>query len=128
MMNVSTAVFLGDFSVERTTLLAGVPLEAETGAFLRRVTILAAPMDGDPTAHWVLRIGTLSQTGFSALAAVTFSAGFSVTPRVVSFAPELAIAAGATLAVRLTPTSGAASPITGLSIIPEFALTGARAR
>jgi len=127
-VNIATAVCLGVFSVQRTALLASIPLEAGTGLSLRSLAVSAVPMDGDPTAYWVMRVGSISARGFVTLASEPFSVGFGEVPRVVSFTPELPMRAGTMLAIRMTPTSSAASPITGLSVVPDFALTGARAR
>ena len=123
----SGAIFLGDFSaVERTVLLASLPLEVD-GIQLRRVWLSAYPVAADRSAHWVLTLGVLSQSGFSGLTAIALDSGFGETPRVVTFGREVPVPSGSALAVRLTP-SGDAEPITGLSIIPEFAVFGSRRR
>lgn len=125
--NYSPAVFLGDFDeVERTVLLASLPPDVD-GIQLRRVWLSAYPVAADRSAHWVLTLGVLSQSGFSGLSAIALDSGFGDTARVVTFARELPVPSGSALAVRLTP-SGDAEPITGLSIIPEFAVFGARRR
>ena len=123
----SPAVFLGDFSeVERTVLLASLPPDVD-GIQVRRLWIGAYPVAADRSAHWVMTLGVLSVSGFTGLSAIALNEGFGTVPRVVTFPRELPVPSGAALAVRLTP-SGDAEPLTGLSVIPEFAVFGARRR
>lgn len=123
----SSAVFLGDFDeVARTVLLASLPPDTD-GIQLRRVWLSAYPVRGDRSAHWIATFGVLTQAGFTGLSAIALDSGFGDVPRVVTFPRELPVPSGAALAVRLTP-SGDAEPLTGLSVIPEFAVFGARRR
>lgn len=122
------AVYLGDFTAERTVLLAGLPPEAETGEFLRSIAILADPLRGDPANCWVLTIGRFAAGAFKSVHNLPFPEGFPAVPVRVSFTPEIPVSRGDLLAIRVTPTGGAASPLTGLSVVPEYAKSGARAR
>lgn len=121
-------VYCGDFTEERTVLLASVPEESVMGTTLRTLWVLADQQDPAPEAHWVLTIGTYGEGPFKAIRAIPFSGGFSGTPQRVDLTPEIPVGRGQLMALKATPTANNATPLTGLSVIPEYAMTGARAR
>lgn len=122
------AVYCGDFTVERTVLLASIPLEAETGMTVRTLWVLADTQEALPTDYWVLTVGKYSGGPFRAIRTIPFPEGFSDKPQRVSLDPEVPMSRGDMLALRVYPTGASAVPLTGLSVIPEYALTSARAR
>lgn len=123
-----SAVNLGDFTAERTVLFAGLPPEADGGEFLRELSILADPLRGDPSNYWVLTIGRFAAGAFKSVHSLPFPQGFPAVPVRVSFSPEIPVSRGDLFAIRVTPTGGATSPLTGLSVVAEFTKSGARAR
>ncbi len=125
---VSPAIYLGDFAAEATRLLGSIPNESDGGEFLRRLWITADAIAGDPANYWVLTIGRFASGSFKAERSLPFPQGFSGSPVSVELTPPVRFARGDMLALRATPTGDDASPLTGLSIIPDYARTGARAR
>jgi hypothetical protein len=121
-------MMLGTFSSEATVPLAAVPLDAERGTFVRAVWISADALKGDRTAYWTLTFGDWSNGAFHAQKTLAYGDGFPGNPVRVPFSPELSVPRGSLLALRVTPTSSAAAPLTRLAVILETAIAGARAR
>lgn len=122
------AIYCGDFHAERAALLGMVSPESDGGELLRTLWFLADPLRGDPSNYWVLTIGRYATGAFKSERSFPFPAGFPAGPVRVSLTPEIRVSRGDVLALRATPTGGDASPLTGLSVIPEYARSGARAR
>lgn len=121
-------VYCGDFTEQRDVLLSSVPLDSATGTTVRTLWILADRQEPSPTDYWVISIGTFSKGTFKAIKTLPFSGGMPSIPQRISLDPEVPISRGEMLALRVYPTGQSATPLTGLSVIPEYALTGARAR
>lgn len=121
-------VVIGDCTEERTVLLASLPSESPAGTFIRALWVLAEPLSGDPSHYWKLVLGRFGVAGFEATWTIPFPQGFPVGPRRVALEPEVRVSRGDMVALRVSPTSSAASPLSGLSVMPEFADSGARAR
>ena len=129
MMPVFPATYLGDFSEERTVLLAQIPSEADEGQLLRALWLLADPMPSDPTRYWILRIGRFGEGAFIVDAAHALSQGVAATPIRVDFGGrEIRVQCGYLIAIRLTPSGPDVPPLSGVSVIPEFSPTSARTR
>lgn len=125
---MSPALHCGDFTVERTVLLGSIPNEEESGLLLRTLWFLADPLNGDPANFWILEIGRYAVGGFKVERRFSFADGFPAGPLSVALNPEIRFSRGDVLALRATPTGDDASPLTGLSIIPEYARSGSRVR
>lgn len=125
---ISTAISCGDFTVERTVLLGAITQEEETGLFMRTLWILADQIAGDPSNYWVLTIGKFAIGNFKSERSLPFPGGFPVGPVPITLTPGIRISRGDLIALRATPTGDAATPLTGLSVIPEYAITGSRVR
>lgn len=125
---MSPAVYCGDFTVERTVLLGSIPMEEESGLFLRTLWVLADPLAGDHANYWILTLGRFAAGGFKTERSLPFPDGFPASPQSVTLTPEIRVSRGDVLVLRATPTGSSASPLTGLSVIPEYARSGSRAR
>lgn len=117
------AMYLGDFTSERTVLLAMVPPEAPGSAFVRALHVLSGEgTASDVLNHWVLRL--IAYTGSTARQAakeVAFPQGFTTVPMLVPLRDPATVKKGDKLALTLTPR-GAPSPVTGLCIIVEWGI------
>lgn len=125
---ISPAIPCGDFTVERTVLLGAIAMEEESGAFLRVLWVLADPIGGDAANYWKLEIGRFAAGAFKAERALPFPDGFPSGPRSFVLSPSIRFSRGDVLALRATPTGASATPLTGLSVIPEYARSGSRVR
>lgn len=125
---IAPAIYCGDFTAERTVLLGAIPTEEESGEFLRTLWVLADPLRGDPANYWILTIGRFASGAFKIERGLPFPAGFPAGPVNLSMSPAIRFSRGDVFALRATPTGNAASPLTGLSVIPEYARTGSRVR
>jgi hypothetical protein len=121
-------VYCGDFTEERTTLLSSVPLDAASGTTMRTLWVLADRQASEPSNYWVLTIGSFGTGSFRAIRTIPFAGGFSGLPQRVSLDPEVPMQRGELMALRVAPTGDSATPLTGLSVIPEYAMTGAKVR
>jgi hypothetical protein len=124
----SPATYLGDFTAERTVLLSSLAPDAENGEFIRTLCILADPLRGDPSNYWVLTLGRFASSDFQPVRSLPFPQGFPEGAFRVSLDPEIPVSRGDLFAIRATPTGGSTSPLTGLSVVAEYARSGARAR
>lgn len=127
-MTVSPAIFLGDFYEERTRPIGAIPPESETGELLRTIWISADTLKGDPSNYWVLTIGRYAAGAFKSEKSIPFPQGFPVGFVSIRLTPEIRISRGDVLALQAKPTGDETSPLTGLSVIPEYARTGSRVR
>lgn len=122
------AIYLGDFAAERTRPIGSIPPEEDGGEFLRMLWITADPLAGDPSNYWLLTIGRYAQGAFKAERALPFPDGFSGGIISVALTPPIRFSRTDVLGLNVKPTGSNTSPLTGLSIIPDYALSGARAR
>lgn len=128
MRPIHGAVYLGDFTEERTTLLGVVSRDQKTGLLLRGLWVLADPLEPLGPTYWTLAVGTFESREFVASRTVSLQSGVPATPFRVDFDPEVRVPIGSLLAVRLIPSGTDAVPLTGVSVVPEYVLTSARAR
>lgn len=122
------SIYLGDFTEERTSLLCSVSRDMPTGMLLRSMWIHADPLDPSPVTYWTVAIGAFGSGEFVASRTVTLQGGVPATPLRVDFTPEVRVPIGSVLAVRLIPSGSDVVPLTGVSVVPEYVLTSARAR
>lgn len=125
---IATAIPCGDFTVERTVLIGAIAPEDESGLLLRTIWFLADPLRGDAANYWILTIGRFAVGAFKTERSIPFPDGFPVGPVSKTMTPAIRFSRGDVLALRATPTGSSAAPLTGLSIIPEYARSGSRVR
>lgn len=125
---IAPAIYLGDFTAEFTRPIGSIPPEVESGEYLRTLWIFADPIRGDASNFWILTIGRYAVGGFKAERSLSFPDGFPGTPMSFTMTPEIRVSRGDVLALRATPTGASASPLTGLSVIPEYSRSGSRVR
>lgn len=129
-MRIDPAISFGEtLTDERTRLLGSVPIETDTGSFLRALVVAADPQLPDPGNIWSLLVGEWALGGaFRLLHRKQFTEGFPEGPQRIDLDPEIGVRRGAVLALRISPSGSTATPLTGLSVIPEYAFSGGRTR
>lgn len=125
---ISPAIYLGDFTAESIRPIGSIAPEVESGEYLRTLWIFADPITGDAANHWVLTVGRYAVGGFKTERSLPFPDGFPGTPVSFTMTPEIRVSRGDVLALQARPTGENASPLTGLSVIPEYAHSGSRVR
>lgn len=127
-MSTNPGIALGDFVAERTSLVAIVPQDAQEGAQIRAIHVLAGEtISTDERNYWVLQLGVLATGKFRLIAAETpFQGGF--TANVATTIPYLdpaLVSRGTLVAIRMTPR-GDPPPLVGLSVVVEWGILGSR--
>lgn len=115
----ASAVYLGDFTVERTCLLAAVPLDADEGGLLRGVTFVSERCATTENDFWIFAFGLLELDGFKVSYKQAFKKNLTSNLNEIRFDAPLSVPKGSNLAIRLIP-NGAPPPISGLSIAPKW--------
>lgn len=122
------AVHLGDFTEERTVLLAAMPVEEGADVLLRWITVLADPFRPDGGSYWSLVLGRFGDAGFEEVRALPFRDGFTGTPQRVDFTPAIPFRSGEVLAVVVRPTGAEVAPLSGVSVVLMAGRSEARVR
>jgi len=120
-----TPIYLGDFTRERTVLLAHVPQDAVSGTHLRRIHFLVGEtLEADLYDYWLLSIGLIEGSGSFRLLAPEqdLSRGLPVgIVRQTTLQDALPVPVNSLVALRVSPR-GAPPPITGLSVVVEWGI------
>lgn len=122
------AIYLGDFTAERSVLIAIVPQDAEEGDQLRAIHLLVGEtLEPDSANYWLLQLG-VGATGQFKISAPEVSLAGGLTVNVVLTVPfndPALFSRGARLMARLTPR-GSPPPLVGLSMAPEWGILSSR--
>lgn len=119
------SIFCGDISEDGVIRLLGlVPSEASNGYNIRAIRLHVSTDLAGGQDFWSLRLGTIEGTTFTAQAEVDLSGGIKGLRR-WTFARDLRVPRGSTVALKAVKHGGPAA-ITGLSVILEYGILGAR--
>jgi len=122
------AVHLGDFSAERTVLIAAMPQESETGAQARGMFMLVGEdVSLTKLDHWAFQVGKVVGGKFQLVGReVAFDGPLSpLDVRRLEFSDPVLISRGEALAIRMSPR-GLPSPLVGVSVIPDWGVLSTR--
>lgn len=120
-------IYLGDFTQDRTVLLAVLPEDAPTGGQIQALHILSgSTLEYDYQNAWWLQLGVLSEGSFVVLWETSLRDGLSANvARKLSPETPIQTERGDRLALKLY-VDGAPAPITGLSLVIEWGILGTK--
>ena len=121
-----SSVFLGDLYADGELRLLGyVPAEATEGYLLRAVRFCVTRTIKPSEDYWLIRVGTLNGTTFTALTEVNLSTGLVSGERRWRLVSDLRLPQGSVVALKAVHR-GKPVPIQGLSLVLEYGILGAR--
>ncbi len=121
-----SAVFLGDLYADgELRLLGQIPVEAVSGYFIRAVRLCVTQTIKSSQDYWLIRIGTLDGTTFTARTEIDLSTGLVAGERRWKLTQDLRIERGSVVALKAVHR-GKPVPIQGLSLVLEYGILGAR--
>lgn len=119
------AAFIGQPVDGGVYALGYIPLESLNGDILRAVRVCVAETLRPSQDYWVLRIGTLVGTTFTARTEVNLRDGIVAGEKRWAFASDIRVPRGSLIALKAVKV-GNPPAILGLSLILEYGILGAR--
>ncbi len=121
---LTSAVYVGTMTNDRTALLAYCPLEG-SGVTLRSVLISAGTvLVGSRTDYWTLTYGTVEERVFTGHGKIILTEGLPTLPKRFPFEPRWSVKRGQFAAVKMTMYGNPVAATDVTMVLEHDTLTG----